>query len=190
MSSEATCTSTPTTDWAGMEIRSLFARRGVPIQVGHGRGLARKRFSPEWVPVLFARSEAMNAKNVEAVVAKWLRTGRWDDQILFAIATRIGLWDTLSAGGRFNHCRKMRKLGLRPWALAAIWNGANRTNGIDDPKAFLGAILKRKQWVRFEDEVRHRESSREITNKAVVSIVAEVIRRQKDKLLEEAWSEK
>ena len=100
---------------------------------------------------------------------------------------KIGLWDTLSRGARFNRCRALRKKGLQPWTLAAIWNGARRTKGIENPRAFLGAILKRDHWVRFEEEVARREQSREITNKAVVSIVQDVIRKQKDKELGEAW---
>jgi hypothetical protein len=182
-------TATPETDWAAMDLRSHLARSGITIDPGHSRGLVLKRFSAGWVQLLLASAENAQARDPEAMVAKWLRTGRWDDQVLYAIANRIGLWDTLSRGGRFNRCRELRKRGLQPWTLAAIWNGVLRIEAIENPLAFLGAILKRGEWVRFEAEVHRRELTREVSNTTVVAIVQDVIRRQADKLLDGAWSE-
>lgn len=166
------------------EIRAALQAEGVTVDVGTCRRLHAFRFSPAWVPMLATEIAGTSAKNPEAVLAKWIRGRDWQTQMLFVVASQIGLWDTLSNGARFNRCVKLRREGMLPWVLVALWNAATKTPGIENPRAFLGQQIKRGTWVRFLEEVERQEASRTVTNQAVQSIVQRVIREQVRKAAE------
>lgn len=174
--------------YAAYDMRARLKSHGIELHPDRATWLVRQRFSPAWIPVLFARAEAMNAAAPRCMVVTWLERGTWAEHVMYSIATRAGLWSEMSDGGRFGLCRRLRQDGLCPWHLAAMLNAAKRLEDVRNPLAFVARLIRDRAWVQFTERVRVEARNREVTSAAVVSLVRHVLVKQRERMFAKAWA--